>query len=289
MIKFKFRFMWFLSMMFNSLVMWMSNEYNIAPANFAKNDDFLFLDDPEMHIKVLNDVAWTDFKPFGYAELEKSFNTEKKYAEFRTGIPEVLVAKKPISVDRSFECKLKQLQPETLALLQEGVIETGSGENYVHIGSESPTQLQLAIILKGKTLNGKNLELRIRKLIPTVESVKIALGSKEFASMDFKGEVVVDEDPLLSNFTWRCYGEKSTTATTVSANAAITVASATGLAVGMRAYGAGIPEGSKILTIVTTTVTLDKNCTAAGTLVPVKFVDETEMVKSDVAYWICES
>lgn len=267
----------------------MSNEYNITPVNFAKNDDFLFLDDPEMHIKVLGDVAWPDFKPFGYAELEKSFNTEKDYAEFKTGIPETLVAKKVISVKRTFECKLKQLQPETLALLQEGVIETGTGETYVHIGSESPTQIQLAIILKGKTLNGKNLELRIRKLIPTVESVKIALGSKEFASMDFKGDVVVDEDPLLNNFTWRAYGEKSTTATTVSADDDITVAIATGLVEGMNAYGAGIPAGATIKSIVSTTVTLTANAIASGTLVPVKFVDPDDLLKTDVAYWICET
>jgi len=265
----------------------MSNEYNIAPANFAKNDDYLFLDDPEIWVKVLGDVAWTAFKPLGYAEIEKSFNQEKEYAEFRTGIPETLIAKKVVSVKRFFECKIKQLQPETLALLQEGIIEAGTGENYVHIGSESPTQIQLAIIIKGKTANGKNLELRIRKSIPTTESVKIALGSKEYASMDFKAEVVVDSDPIGNNFEWRCYGEKSTTASTTSADDDITVASATGLEVGMLAYGAGIPAGAAIKSIASLVITLTANATASGTLVPVKFVAPDDSLKSDVAYWIC--
>jgi len=285
---FKLLFTAFFMMILNSIIMKMSNEYNIAPANFAKNDDYLFLDDPEIWVKVLDDVAWTVFKPLGYAEIEKSFNQEKEYAEFRTGIPETLIAKKVVSVKRFFECKIKQLQPETLALLQEGVIETGSGENYVHIGSESPTQIQLAIIVKGKTANGKDLELRIRKSIPTTESVKIALGSKEYASMDFKAEVVVDSDPLGNNFDWRCYGEKSTTASTTSSNATITVASATGLVQDMLAYGAGIPAGATILSILSNAVTLSAAATATGTLVPVKFVDPDDSVKSDVAYWICE-
>jgi hypothetical protein len=279
----------FISMIANSIILRMANEYNITPANFARNDDFLFLDDPEMHIKVLGDPAWTEFKPFGYAELEKSFSIDKEYAEFKTGIPETLVAKTAISVKRTFECKLKQLQPEILALLQQAIIEAGSGENYVHIGSEPPTQLNLAVILKGKTLNGKNLELRIRKLIPSPESVKIALGSKEYASLDFKGDVVVDEDPLYNNFSWRCYGEVSTTAGITSADDDITVASATGIEVGMYAYGAGIPQGATVSGISGTTVTLSANATATGASVAVKFVTAENMLKSDVAYWICEA
>jgi len=284
---FKLLFAAFFMMILNSIIMKMSNEYNIAPANFAKNDEFLFLDDPEIWVKVLGDVAWTDFKPLGYAEIEKSFKQEKEYAEFRTGIPETLIAKKVVSVKRFFECKIKQLQPETLALLQEGIIEDNVTEKYVHIGSDSPTQIQLAFIIKGKTNNGKNLELRIRKAIPTTESVDIALGAKEYAAMDFKAEVVVDEDPLGNNFTWRCLGEKSTTASIISADDDITVASATGLAVGMLAYGAGIPAGATIKTIVSLVVTLTANATASGTLVPVKFVTPEDSLKSDVAYWIC--
>lgn len=266
----------------------MANELNILPVNFGNNDDYLFLDDPIIYIKVLDDANWTTFKPLGYAELDKSFSQEKEYAEFKTGIPETLVAKKVIGVKRFFKCKIKQLQPETIALLSEGVIDDRTTETYVHIGSEAPTQIQLAIILKGKTENGKQLELRIRKAIPTSESVEIALGSKEYASMEFKAEVVVDAEPLVSNFDWACYGEKSTTASTTSGDDDITVASATGLTVGMLAFGAGIPEGASIKTIVSSTVTLTANATATGTLVPVKFVTEENMLKSDVAYWVFE-
>lgn len=266
----------------------MSNELNVLPVNFANNDDYLFLDDPEVWIKVLDDVNWTEFKPFGYAELEKSFNEENGYAEFKTGIPESLIAKKRISTKRTFECKLKQIQPETLAILQTAVIETGTTEDYVHVGSEAPTQIKLAIILKGKNNVGKAVELRIRKALPSTESIKIALGSKEFASLDFKAEIVVDDDPLVSNFSWRCNGEISTTATTTSADDDITVASATGIVVDMLVFGAGIPAGTTVKSILSSAVTLSANATASGTLVPVKFVSREDMLKSDVAYWIFE-
>lgn len=289
MIRIKFRFMPFLTMIFSSLFLSMSNELNVAPANFSNNDDNLFLDDPEVWIKVLDDVAWTEFKPFGYAELEKSFSEENGYAEFRTGIPEMLIAKKRISTKRTFECKLKQLQPETLAILQTAVIETGTGETYVHIGSEAPTQIKLAMILKGKNNAGKDVELRLRKVLPTTETIKVALGSKEFASLDFKGEVVVDDDPLASNFSWRCNGEKSTTATISSADDDITVASATGIVADMLAYGAGIPAGTHVESVAGSVVTLSAAATASGTLVPVKFVSRADMLKSDVAYWIFEA
>lgn len=266
----------------------MSNELNVVPANFANNDDYLFLDDPELWIKVLDDSAWTEFKPFGYAELEKSFSEENGYAEFRTGIPETLIAKKRISTKRTFECKLKQLQPETLAILQTAIIETGSTEDYVHIGSEAPVQVKLALILKGKNNVGKNVELRIRKALPSTETIKIALGSKEYASLDFKCEIVVDDDPLVSNFLWRCNGEKATTATVLLSDDDITVASETGIVADMLVYGDGIPAGTTVKSILSKVVTLSANTTKAGTLVPVKFVARADMLKSDVAYWIFE-
>jgi len=288
MIRIKFRFMPFLTLMLSSMMMSMSNELNVAPANFSKNDDNLFLDDPEVWIKVLDDPAWTDFKPFGYAELEKSFSEENGYAEFRTGIPELLIAKKRISTKRTFECKLKQLQPETLAILQTAVIESGTDETYVHIGSEAPTQIKLAMILKGKNNAGKAVELRLRKVLPSTETIKVALGSKEYAALDFKGEVVVDDDPLASNFSWRCNGEISTTATTVSADDDITVASPTGIVADMLAYGAGIPAGAYVKSLVGSVVTLSAPASASADLVPVKFVKREDMLKSDVAYWIFE-
>lgn len=266
----------------------MSNELNVLPANFANNDDYLFLDDPELWIKVLDDTAWTEFKPFGYAELEKSFSEENGYAEFRTGIPETLIAKKRISTKRTFECKLKQIQPETLAILQTAVIETGTGEDYVHIGSEAPSQIKLAMILKGKNNVGKNVELRIRKALPSTETIKIALGSKEYASLDFKCEIVVDDEPLVSNFSWRCNGQVVTTATATLASPDITVNEATGVVEGMLAYGDGIPVGTTVKSIASKVITLSANTTKAGTLVPVKFVTRDKMLSSDVAYWIFE-
>ena len=59
----------------------MSNELNIAPANFGKKNEYMFLGDPEVWIKVLDDPTWTEFRPLGLAEIEKTFSIEKEYAE----------------------------------------------------------------------------------------------------------------------------------------------------------------------------------------------------------------
>ena len=90
----------------------MANGLNISPANFDNNSGFLFVDDPQMWIKILDDVSWTEFKPLGYAKIEKTFSIEREYAEFKTGIPETLVDKAVIGVKRFFKCTLSQLQPE---------------------------------------------------------------------------------------------------------------------------------------------------------------------------------
>lgn len=268
----------------------MSNELNIFPVNFTKTDETLFIDDPILSIKVINDPNWTEFKTFGYAELEKSFSEENTYAEFSTGIPEMLVAKKKISTKRSFSCQLKQLQPETLAILQNARIESGDLSNYVHIGSDSPTPVQLSIILSGKNYAGKSVELRLRKVLPTTDTLELALGSAEFASMAFNGEVVVDDDPLKTNFDWRAYSEIEATATNTASSDVLTLASANpAITAGDRVYGAGIPDDTSVLTVDTVTITLDKPITSAYAVArAVKFIDPAEMLKSDVAYWILE-
>lgn len=266
----------------------MANELNILPANFENNSEFLFVDDPEIWIKILDDASWTEFKPLGYAHLEKSFTIEKEYAEFKTGIPETLVDKVIIGVKRFFKCKVAQLQPETIAMISDGIVDARTSETYVHYGTEAPTSIAMSIILKGKTRNGKALELRIRKAIPSSDSIEFALGAKEYGGMEFKAEIVRDDNPLVTNFDWHCLGEQITTASTTSASKDITVASATGLAVGMYAYGDGIAEGSIVEEVDGTTISLSIAATKTGASVDVKFITRENLLKSNVAYWISE-
>jgi hypothetical protein len=56
----------------------------------------------------------------------------------------------------------------------------------------------------------------------------------------------------------------TTTGTLVSGSAAVTVASATGLVAGMAAFGTGVPQTTKVVSVVGTTVTLSKSVTASG-------------------------
>lgn len=202
----------------------------------------------------------------------------------------MLAAKAIVSLKRFFTCTLKQIQPETIALLQDGIIEEGSTEDYVFLGQRLPDNVNISLILKGKNAQpgGKDIELRIRKAIMSNESVELALGAKEYGSMEFKVECVADLDPYTTNPTWKCLGEIATTATTSTGNVNITVASATGIVEDMLVIGTGIPKETKVKSVVGTSVELTKAATANGTLVAVKFITEDNMKKSNVAYWLVE-
>lgn len=266
-----------------------TNELKVLPANFNDGIDKFFLDDPIVLIKILDDTNWTTFKTLGIMEIDKNFSVENEYAEFKAGIPQRTKAKDVISTKTFFEGKIKSVQPETIALLTNSIIETSTPDTKVFMGSEIPTQVFIAIILQGETHDGKQVELRIRKAVLASDSVKIGLGGKDYASLDFKAEVLVDEDPLVSNFDWNVLGEVVTTADTVTGSKDITVTAATGIAEGMLVYGAGIPAGAVVSDIASLVITLDKAATATATDAAVKFVTAENILKSDVVYWIFES
>lgn len=67
----------------------------------------------------------------------------------------------------------------------------------------------------------------------------------------------------------------TTTATTTSGSTSITVASATGIVVGMQAYGPNLWSGSVVQSVVGTTVTLSRAAIASGSGSNVKFFDIT--------------
>jgi hypothetical protein len=266
-----------------------TNELKILPANFNDGIDKFFLDDPIVLIKILDDTNWTAFKTLGVMEIDKNFSVENEYAEFKTGIPQRTKAKDVISTKTFFEGKIKSVQPETVALLTNSIIESGSTQTKVFMGSEIPTQVFIAIILQGETHDGKQVELRIRKAVLASDSVKIGLGGKDYASLDFKAEVLVDEDPLVSNFDWDVLGEIETTADTTADSKDITVTAATGIVKGQLVYGAGIPVGSVVSDIANLVVTLSEKATATAVDAKVKFVTAENILKSDVVYWIFEA
>lgn len=70
----------------------------------------------------------------------------------------------------------------------------------------------------------------------------------------------------------------STTGTWTSGLAAITVASATGIAVGQFVSGAGIPANSRVVSVVGTTVTIDSATTAAGSVTALTFQEDDFLI-----------
>lgn len=103
-------------------------------------------------------------------------------------------------------------------------------------------------------------------------AISTAYGSVDgthFNVPDLRGRVTIGREAMGGTTSGRL--ERSTTITTVNANPAITVASATGLAPGMFITAAGVTAGTKILSISGTTVTMTANATAGASGVAARF------------------
>lgn len=94
-------------------------------------------------------------------------------------------------------------------------------------------------------------------------------GSTTFNLPDFRGRTAVGIDNLGGSAANRI--QKSTTITTTNASATATVASASGLAVGMFVTSANVPAGTTISAISGTTLTLSANATATAAGVAARF------------------
>ena len=158
------------------------------------------------------------------------------------------------------------------------------------MGETLPDNVNLSLIIKGKNAHngGKDLELRIRKALMSNESVELAIGAKEYGSMEFKVECVTDREPYTTNPTWKCLGEVATTMTTSTGEVDITVSAGDGIEADMLVFGDGVPEETKVVSVTGTAVELSKEATASGAAVAVKFIKEADLKKSNVAYWIVE-
>ena len=94
----------------------MANNLNIDTSKFGNDDNYFFLHDP---------VLYLDFhdgngeKGLGYLDAEKTLRQAQEYAKFQTGIPKQEIRRDIISQELTFEGTLKQLQPETLALIMQ--------------------------------------------------------------------------------------------------------------------------------------------------------------------------
>lgn len=178
----------------------MANSLNIDTTKFGNNDNYFFLHDPAMYLDFHDGVGEVGL---GYLEAEKTWRQTQEYAQFKTGIPKSEIRRDIIDQEFVLEGMLKQLQPETLALvMQRRYDDSDSTWNRVIIGSETPAAVFPSCILVGKTVDAKELRLYIRRLQITAEDLEIVLGGDEYSSVPFKGTAQRDSAPLTTNPLW---------------------------------------------------------------------------------------
>lgn len=178
----------------------MSNSLNIDTTKFGYDDNYMFLSDPAMFVDFHDG---TGLVGLGYLEAEKTWKQTLEYAVFKTGIPKSEVRRDLIDQEFSIEAILKQIQPETIALISQRRYDDSDADwKRVIIGTDVPAALFPSCVLIGKTVDDKELRLYIRRLQITSEDLEILLGGDEHAGVTFKGTAQKDPDPIVTNPDW---------------------------------------------------------------------------------------
>jgi len=178
----------------------MANSLNIDTTKFGNDDNYMFLSDPALFVDFHDGNGLVGL---GYLEAEKTWKQTAEYAIFKTGIPKTEVRRDLINQEFSIEAMLKQIQPETIALVsQRRYDDTDVDWKRVIIGTDVPAAVFPSCVLIGKTVDDKELRLYIRRLQITSEDMEMVLGGDEHAGVAFKGTAQKDPDPIVTNADW---------------------------------------------------------------------------------------
>ena len=178
----------------------MANSLNIDATQFGNNSDKFFLYSPALYIDLHDGDG---LNGLGYLESELAWKSKVEYAVFKTGIPKSEIRRDVIDQEFRLEGVLKQLQPETVALIMQRRYDSDdSTYNRVIIGAIMPTPLYPSVVLIGQTVDGVELRLYIRRLQITAETLDIMLGGDNYSSLPFAGIAQVDDAPSTTNPTW---------------------------------------------------------------------------------------
>jgi hypothetical protein len=271
----------------------MANDLNITPANFTLNRNKMFLHDPAVYIKFLDDTVDTSFHALGYMEMEKTWAQKLEYAVFKAGIPGQTIRKDAVNQEFTLDGQLKQISPDTLALLSNRMIQSHTGYKRVVIGSKIPATMFVSIELVTQTVDGKEVRLRIRYAQITSEDFSLALGGNEHAKIPFKIEALKDDDPLLHNPTWDYIGKGEVTGDLTSASdsvAGVVFGTIDNIKVGGRIFGpAGIPSGTTVDSVTYSgapaiEMSAAATATAEDQTIYVE-LDEDDAEYDNIAYW----
>lgn len=191
----------------------MANDLNITTTNFGNNVNYMFLHDPALYLDFHDGNGLLGL---GYLEAEKIWRQKVTYAVFKTGIPKTEIARDIIDQEFTLEATLKQLQPETIALVSQRRFDDSHDDwNRVIIGHEAPPAVYPSAVLIGKNKSGREMRLWIRRLQITAEDLEITFGGDDYASVPFKGMAQKDEDPQTTNPMWpynATYGDQDSIA-----------------------------------------------------------------------------
>jgi len=185
----------------------MANEYGIVQANLGQDDNFCFLNDPTISIKEWGTTDST-FEVLSYCALGKSWKQKIDYAILETGIPKTEVRRDAVKQEITLEASLYQIQKEVLALVMQRKIKSttdsydGKTFHGLMIGEELPAVTYISIQIVGKTVDGNNFIIFIRKARLTSEDFEFAMGGDKDTEIKCKIILMPDGDPATNNIEW---------------------------------------------------------------------------------------
>lgn len=156
------------------------------------------------------------------------------------------------------------------------VIDPSNGDISLPIAFDILGYVQIYVSLNVHALNGYTSATTnaIQQAVLTYLD-SLGIGESVVFSQLYVAAGSVQTNPLQPTFSIYAilsgYAAAITTATTIASNAVITVTSATGIADGQTAVGAGIPANTTVTNVSGTSITLSNEATAGASGVPVTF------------------
>lgn len=265
----------------------MANSLNITASNFNNDVAKAFMGDVTVQLAMIDSSTSQagTFYPIGKFKAEgKTVKVDTEYAELLTNIPQVLADKAPIKRTYTFEADLVNLQLENLALCLNAYIDDADSNKRLIFGEQIPSTLEVSVILSGEQRDGKDLEIYIRKGQITPESVELMLGAPEFASIKFSVNMVPDEHPHRTNFTWPVMDDYTLSNVSSTGSATVTLASTTGVTAGDYLYSAANGFWGIVSSFVAdTSITLDR-VVAAESSVSVMGITPADILEDNIFF-----
>jgi len=260
----------------------MANDYGIVTSAWGKKDDELHLSEGVISIKIQGD---TEFKNPGYCG-DITFSNANDYKKFDYGIPKRTIASKKIKQTGTLKFKIFQVESNKIAFGSGAYIDnaTVTDSTRAIFRSKDIQPLECSILIQSDTNDGRALDLYIRKGIITPESTELLFNSDDWNGLEINVDVVPDEAPLETNFSWPLLNAVETTGTATTATSEITVVSATGVSVGDYVYDSTGYLG-EVTEIDSLDITIDETLDhAIDALTAVKFIDPDVINEDDIAF-----